>query len=844
MANSPPPVGQAEAMSVPFVSTTVVSPSSVGPGPRSASLVDENRFREAHDGDGNIRPAWRAVMDAVPSSRADTATLAYRTERYLAAEGAGHMVTSDGIEIAWQADAIPMVIDHDEWQMIEAAMVQRARVMHAFIDDVLGDQQLIRTGVVPAAVLALPSLHLATIGRGGPITPLLMASDLVRDATGRWMVLRDLTDAPPGLAVALWNRAVSARTLPQAFAATSPMALDRWLIELRTTLASVAPASVESPRVVVMTGGPESAGFTEHSYLASALGYHLVEAGDLEVRAQRVWLRSLGHREPVDVIVRRIDDASADPLVSSLGVDPGVPGLLRAAADGHVTVINRLGTGIGASLAVQALMESLCRNVLGESLIIDQGPTWWGALDQQAAHINEQWDDLVLHDTAGQRASVFVHQLNDLDTAWWRSLLEQHPDRVVAQTLLSLATAPSLVGGELSQQSVTVRLHSLITAGAGSTPHVSVLPGGQARILDPDRPLVTHPSLAGKDVWVQGPSVLPVNGQRPRLPQVDLVDSLPLGAAEALWWLGRNAERAENSARAASAIMTRWVRHSWLGTSDGERWRSSARRVLASGGAQAITIDQPIDSLCVDVLPGVLNERIGHVVRSARRARSFLSGEAWRSMDTLLTALPGRAAELGSISDGVDRVMVALDGLAGVWSENTTRTSAWRLMDVGRRLERVVAVLSLVEATMGTDPDVRAAHGTVDPIVDLDITNGADDEHALCELTLACVDSLGVARRRYRSDLTVDVVEHLLRDEVANPRSFAFQLAVIGDHLDHLPSNEATIAALHQLMTTPMHPVAMMTTVLHGRGAALTLIETLQRCWFASALDVQQAQRS
>ena len=67
------------------------------------------------------------------------------------------------------------------------------------------------------------------------------------------------------------------------------------------------PRAPTIPRIVVLTPGPCSETAFEHAYLASYLGYSLVEGADLTVRDGRVWLRSLGRLEPVDVILRRVD---------------------------------------------------------------------------------------------------------------------------------------------------------------------------------------------------------------------------------------------------------------------------------------------------------------------------------------------------------------------------------------------------------------------------------------------------------------------------------------------------------------------------------------------------------
>ena len=110
-------------------------------------------------------------------------------------------------------------------------------------------------------------------------------------------------------------------------------------------MAAAAPEGVDEPRVVILTPGPLSETYFEHAYLASYLGYALVEGRDLVVNNNRVWLRSLAGFDPVDVVIRRVDDAWCDPVELRADSLLGVPGLLEVARRGRVTVLNPLGLG-------------------------------------------------------------------------------------------------------------------------------------------------------------------------------------------------------------------------------------------------------------------------------------------------------------------------------------------------------------------------------------------------------------------------------------------------------------------------------------------------------------------
>jgi uncharacterized alpha-E superfamily protein len=113
----------------------------------------------------------------------------------------------------------------------------------------------------------------------------------------------------------------------------------------------------------------------------------------------------------------------------------------------------------------------------------------------------------------------------------------------------------------------------------------------------------------------------------------------------------------------------------------------------------------------------------------------------------------------------LDSLVVTLAAFAGLASDSMTRGQAWRFLDIGRRVERAWFVSrflrdSLVEP--GTDP-------------------------VLLEAVLEIGDSSLTYRRRYMTHLETHAVADLLLADETNPRSVAFQLAVIDQHLAALP---------------------------------------------------------
>ncbi len=161
----------------------------------------------------------------------------------------------------------------------------------------------------------------------------------------------------PGSGYALVNRTILSRVLPTLHRESGVERLAGFFRSIRAGVAAAAPEGVDEPRVVILTPGPLSETYFEHAYLASYLGYALVEGRDLVVDNNRVWLRSLGGLDPVDVVIRRVDDQWCDPVELRADSLLGVPGLLEVARRGRVTVVNPLGSGVIEDPALTGLLD-------------------------------------------------------------------------------------------------------------------------------------------------------------------------------------------------------------------------------------------------------------------------------------------------------------------------------------------------------------------------------------------------------------------------------------------------------------------------------------------------------
>ncbi|MEY2400229.1 MAG: hypothetical protein QOJ08_340 [Ilumatobacteraceae bacterium] len=799
------------------------------------------RFDELVDQAGSVRPHWESMVRTWSTLGADEIVRRQMVaERLLVAEGAGHVFHDDReIGMPWGLDPVPYVIGASEWRDIERGLGQRARVLDAVLEDLYGPRRLLLDGVIPtAAVMGSRSYQLAAVGVVVPKPRLMLyAADVVRDSAGQWLLMRDHTDAPTGCGYALMNRTVLSRLYPEPFRHLGVSSLSSWFADLRTALSAVAPTAVTGPRTILLGPNPQRPGFVEASYLAAHLGYHLASSGDLITRGGRVWLRTLGGLEQIDVVFRRLADTGSDPLElrpSGLG---GVTGLLQAVREENVGVANALGSGVADRLWLQPFLADAARHLLGETLELASIDTFWCGEPDRLAAVRADPRAFVIHDTdpVSPAASVFGDELSDSETMDWLDRMTAAPHRYVVQPKIEFASTPVAIDGELRSGRATIRVQ---TVRIGN--EIVVLPGGHGRHVAPGQLVINSSDAFGKDVWVlTDPAVRRATttasaaiARRTRLPQIDLRDSLPTRSAEALFWLGRNAERAEAAARTARLVIARAGADPALLESP---WLSHAIAALrAVSGGRALEPVPKTSSEGTDVLAGeaaaALGDRSGAVANSLRHlaanaggVREFLSTATWRVLNGLDTqrAVLTTTTENSDpflVTECLDRIMVDLAALAGLVMESMVRGPGWRFLDLGRRLERAVLLLGVIEATLNDPPGDEVAQ----PVYDL---------------VLGASESLVAYRRRYRSDVRLGAIEDLLVHDDTNPRSLVFQLDRINEHLAALPWNPD--ASKHRRFLDAAArgrlgegPESLSKLVLGVRGPLLELIRELMLAWF------------
>jgi uncharacterized alpha-E superfamily protein len=189
----------------------------------------------------------------------------------------------------------------------------------------------------------------------------------------------------------------------------------------------------------------------------------------------------------------------------------------------------------------------------------------------------------------------------------------------------------------------------------------------------------------------------------------------------------------------------------------------------------------------------------------------------------------GNHSAAGSVEAQLDRVIAGLAALAGLIAESMVRGPAWRFLDLGRRVERVLITAGSFEAMLSA-PVQPAVQGIV------------------FDSVLSAHESLVAYRRRYRTDPELDNVLDLLAADDTNPRSLQFQLDRLRELVLALPNRPSRTrlgdlveAAASGVAASPWLDDAIVRgrrmgverLVLDVRGPMLEFAAELSAGWFA-----------
>ncbi|PPK74571.1 putative circularly permuted ATP-grasp superfamily protein [Methylobacter tundripaludum] len=740
-----------------------------------------------------VLPYWERFMDAIATLGSEQLELRRReAQRLLRENGVTYNVYGDTQKLTrpWRLDPVPLLISSEDWSLIEAGLKQRAELLNLILKDIYGKQQLLKKGLLPSELVlahdgflhpcvgALPHLQRELI---------VYSANLARGQNGRMLVLDDRSQAPSGAGYALENRTVMTRVLPDIFRETQVHRLSGFFKALRKGLADIAPHNKEDPRIVILTPGSLNETYFEHAYLSSYLGFSLVQGDDLTVRDGRVWLKSLDGLQPVDVILRRVDDSFCDPLELRSASRLGVAGLLEAVRRNNVAIANPLGSSVLENPGLLAFLPRLSRYFLNQELILPSVATWWCGQRRERDFVLQNLDRLIIKpiNRSSGNYALFGGLLSAKEKELLRAAIIAKPHCYVGQEHVSFSTVPSFVDHHIEPRFAVLRSFAV-----ASGDDYQVMPGGLTRIARQQDDFIVSNQAGGisKDTWVLAdePDKQVSLWFQPGRDVVLAADTEPLTsrAANNLFWVGRYLERIKAATRLMRTILLKL--------------------------AEAPELNDPLDSQCLDVLLSALTQVTGtypgfvtsnasvlkepqhellalakNVQRSGTLAaniqaftqtafsiRDVWSQDTWRCVDNIQRRWQQRVVngdcDLEQLQKHLDDLITGFVAFIGLTTESMTREAGWLMLDSGRRLEHSLTLIALLRAT------VVQRH---EPAL----------QNQLLEAVLISTDSLSIYRRRYRSFIKLPMVLELLLMDETHPRSLAYQLHQLSDHINALP---------------------------------------------------------
>ena len=443
---------------------------------------------------------WLASMppERVAEKRREADLLFHRVGITFAVYG-----DEQGAERLIPFDTIPRVIPRAEWDLLARGLKQRVSALNRFLHDIYHGQEIVKAGVIPAEqVLANEAYQVSMIGLDLPhqVYSNVAGIDLIRDASGRYVVLEDNLRTPSGVSYMLENRRMMMRLFPELFAAQTVLPVEHYPALLLDTLRSISPRAPREPTVVVLTPGPHNSAYFEHAFLAQQMGVELVEGADLFVRDGHLYMRTTAGRQRVDVVYRRLDDAYLDPLAFRPDSLLGVPGLLSVYRAGNVALSNAIGTGVADDKSTYPYVPDMIRFYLAEEPVLDNVPTWQCRRPQDLELVLERLPELVVKEVQGSGGygMLIGPSAAKKEIELFRARLKANPANYIAQPTLSLSTCPTFVERGIAPRHIDLRPYVL------SGRDVTLVPGGLTRVALAEGSLVVNSSQGGgtKDTWV------------------------------------------------------------------------------------------------------------------------------------------------------------------------------------------------------------------------------------------------------------------------------------------------------------------------------------------------------
>ena len=782
-----------------------------------ASLTAKNqsdRHDEFTDKNGALKQNWidffKILGEQQIKKLSESASI---VARFIQQNGISYNLydAEQGQSRPWSLNPLPLLIEQEEWAHISKGLAQRAQLLNEILKDIYGEQNLLQESFLPAALVQGHPGYLRAVHQVKPpggIYLHIVAFDIARGPEGKWWVIGNRTQAPSGLGYVLENRLIISKLFPEAFRQLRVQHIAssyRRLLDTFTELAKPIAKS-ETVRFALLTPGPYNETYFEHAYLARYLGLPLVEGADLTVRDQRLYLKTLQGLQPIHGLFRRLDDEFLDPLELKGDSTLGVPGLLQVVRAGNVLIANALGTGFLESPAIQGFLPGIAEKLLGEKLLMPSLHTWWCGEQAAWKDVSPQLASQVIKPTyTGSVGPHFEPMIGEQMDAEQLDLLRERiaarPEIYTAQNFLKFSQAMSWSNNQFTPRTSMLRVYAM----ANTDGTWEILPGAMTRISSDENEMVSiQRGGSTLDTWV---STLEEVDTFSMLPQrVKRNDGLPSQGgvlissrtAENMFWLGRYTERSESLTRLAKESL---LVASISGEDNVLALQDAISELTIRSGlisADAPTLSKSPKVFTRTLIASLISKdaySVGFYLQAIdsnlKLLRDRLPSDHSRLASTMKTTLESRLGEQRSIEEkslivaleALDNLGLQLAALTGLQSDRMTRDLGWRMLTIGRLIERLIHLAETLSTFF--------------------LNKGALNSRGF-DMLLALFDSTITYRTRYQSYQDMDSLIELLILDDTNPRAIVWILNELQQEIHFLPNTDSEIDIYSQLIKSCM----------------------------------------
>lgn len=405
------------------------------------------------------------------------------------------------IERSFPFDMIPRIIPKKEFDHLEAGIIQRVKALNAFLNDIYGEQRIVKDGIVPreyidSAVGFLPSFMGVVPSKG--IRTHISGIDLVKDSvSGEWVILEDNLRVPSGVSYPLTIRRAFRHTYPEFFESMKISKIKQYGDELKGAMDYVNTGGLN----VILTPGRYNSAYYEHSYLAKITGATLALGEDLIVENEEVFLCAYnGERKRVGAIYRRLDDDFLDPEEFDKESLIGVPHLASVYRAGNVAIMNSIGNGVADDKGIYYFVPQMVKYYLDEEPLLKNAPTYLPYYEKDREYVLANIDKLVIKDVAeaGGYGVLFGNRLTPDERANIIEMILENPRRFIAQEVIEFYDLPCMLEEGILPRKADLRAYVIYGE------EVSVSMGGLTRYAMEEGNYLVNSSQGGgfKDTWV------------------------------------------------------------------------------------------------------------------------------------------------------------------------------------------------------------------------------------------------------------------------------------------------------------------------------------------------------